>query len=135
MEKVEKGNFYSVKTLSGENYFGRMVTIDNVALAKEDNKDVIDSFDPQLKWMTITDVFVMAPTQTGMIPVEFSKMPTGSNRVVLRVDHISEIAVLDNASQFVKALRNIKSGLILDPKPGAVENSSRNPAMLTKKGK
>ena len=121
-------NFFSIKTLSGENYFGRIKDQEsNVTLGQDDNQDVIEEIewsavDP---WLYISDVFVMAPTQTGMIPVEFSKMPMGSNRVVVSKSHITEICVLDSQSQFVNALENIKSGIMTEPPVNGVENSSR----------
>jgi len=108
------GNFYSVKTLSGENYFGRINNGESfVTLTQDEGQDVIDTFnDNSEKWLILTDVFVMTQTQTGVIPVEFSKMPMGSNRVIVQVQHVTEIAVLDRASQFVKALENIKLHLM-----------------------
>jgi len=126
-------NFFSIKTLSGENYFGRIVNQESiVSLGQDEGLDVITGIDTQDKPMIfISDVFVMAPTKTGMIPVEFSKMPMGSNRLAINGNHLTEICVLDSQSQFVKALENIKSGIVTETSDGGgIKNSSRKDGIL-----
>jgi uncharacterized protein (UPF0128 family) len=139
MEEVIENLYFSIQTTAEKTYVGKIADYSkyDIQLTK-DKKDkiIIEKFGNVAGFIPMDSAVLIVPvrTQNGVesMPVNFDEMPTGSSRVLIRIDQITEINAIDPDAPIVKAMRSLEANLIVSATDADVQNSSK---IISKFGK
>ena len=109
-----ENNYYTINTSDEKFYLCKVQDSDKMFTTEEiDGLTVLINTDfADRKFIVLIDPFVVVATPDGPIPVEYGKMPGGSNRLWVNIDNISSFNVIDNNGKLVQALDQILSGIV-----------------------
>lgn len=114
-------NYFTINTSDEKFYLCKVDGSEDIFTVEQvDGVDTLTNVDfGDRKFIQLIDAFVVVQTPDGPIPVQYSKMPGGSNRLWVNINNLASFCVIDNASKLVEALDQIASGIVTEVDPSA----------------